>query len=83
MKNGKREKAKMRAAEMKLLRKQICRHRFLFIIDECSNEDGFAVHDGREGRNLGTWITSAESLGFLVKHGAEAWLESTFNWKGR
>lgn len=61
------------------LRKQIERHKFLFIDDETSDANGFAVHDRRGGRNFGTWIDSVESLEFLVKHGAEAWLESKFN----
>ena len=64
---------------LKTLRRQIERYRFLFIIDEVSNETGFAVFDRRGGRNLGTWIESADSLRYLVKHGAEAWLESAHN----
>src|SRR6188508_530709 len=64
---------------LKTLRRQIERHRFLFIVDEVSTETGFAVFDRRGGRNLGTWIESADSLRYLVKHGAEAWLESAHN----
>ena len=61
------------------LRKQIERHEFLFIIDDEADVPGFAVHDGRGGRNLGTWIDSEESLAYLIEHGAEAWLESEHN----
>ena len=69
----------MTKRELQELRRQIERHRFLFILDDASNERGFAVHDRRGGRNLGTWIDSAESLRFLVKRGAEAWLNSPHN----
>jgi hypothetical protein len=65
--------------ELKTLRTKIERHKFLFIIDEVSNETGFAVFDRRGGRNLGTWIADAKSLSYLVKHGAEAWLVSAYN----
>lgn len=68
---------------LKLLRRQIERHRFLFIVDEVSTETGFAVFDRRGGRNLGTWIESADSLRYLVKHGAEAWLVSVHNGQGQ
>ena len=64
---------------LKILRRQIERHRFLFIVDEVSTEAGFAVFDRRGGHNLGTWIESADSLRYLVKHGAEAWLVSAHN----
>jgi len=73
----------MTTAELKSLRQRIERHRFLWINDEASDEDGFAVHDRRGGLNLGTSITSAASLEFLVKHGAEAWLESAHNGIGK
>jgi hypothetical protein len=69
----------MTKRELQKLRAAIGRHAFLFIIDEAPNELGFAVHDRRGGRNLGTWIDSAESLRYLVKHGAEAWLNSPHN----
>ena len=69
----------MTKQELRELRKLIERHRFLFILDDVPNDVGFAVHDRRGGRNLGTWIDSAESLRFLVKHGAEAWLNSPHN----
>jgi hypothetical protein len=69
----------MAKRELKALRDQIERHAFLFIIDEASDETGFAVHDRRGGQNLGTWIASAASLDYLVKHGAEAWLEGPHN----
>ena len=65
--------------EMKSLRTKIERHRFLFIIDEVSNDTGFAVFDRRGGHNLGAWIDSADSLRYLVKHGANAWLVSAHN----
>ena len=61
------------------LRKQIERHAFLFIEDEASDATGFAVFDRRGGDTLGTWIESAASLRFLLKHGAVAWLNSAFN----
>ncbi len=72
----------MTKREMKALRTQIGRHQFLFIVEDASNEQSLAVHDRREGRNLGTSIDSAESLDYLVEHGAEAWLNSRFNGMG-
>lgn len=69
----------MTTAERGALRRQIERYEFLFIIDEASNECGFAVHDQRDGSNLGTWIASVESLNYLVQRGAAAWLESAHN----
>ena len=69
----------MTKRELNALRKLIERHDFLFVVDDASSDGGFAVHDGRGGRNLGTWIDSAESLRFLVKRGAEAWLNSPHN----
>ena len=68
-----------RQVGMKALCRKIERHRFLFIIDEVSNDSGFAVFDRREGRNLGTWISSVKSLRYLPKDGAEAWLSSAHN----
>lgn len=64
------------------LRRKVAKHKFLFIIDDDVNfagETGLEVHDSRGGRNLGTWIESEESLAFLVRRGATAWLESEFN----
>jgi hypothetical protein len=67
--------------ELNALRREIKRHEFLWIIDEASSDKGLAVHDRRPdiGRNLGTWIVSQESLAYLVRYGAEAWLESPHN----
>jgi hypothetical protein len=67
----------MTARERNALRKKIEQHKFLFIIDEASNDESFAVHDRRGGRNLGTAISRADSLEYLVTHGAEAWLEKS------
>jgi len=69
----------MSKREFNTLRTAIRRHAFLMIEEEASSERGFAVHDRRGGQNLGTWIDSAESLRFLVEHGAETWLESPHN----
>ena len=66
---------------LNVLRKLIEQHEFLWIIDECSNNDGLAVHDRRPdiGDNLGTWIASEDSLAYLIRYGAEAWCYSRFN----
>lgn len=69
----------MTKSEMKALRTQIGRYKFLFIIEDASSEQCLAVHDRREGRNLGTAIDSQPSLDYLVERGAEAWLNSHFN----
>ena len=73
----------MTATQLKILRQQIERHRYLWINDEASGDSGFAVHDRRDGLNFGMWIANADSLKFLVKHGAEAWLESAHNGMGK
>jgi hypothetical protein len=67
--------------ELNTLRHAIAQHEFLWINDEDGSGEGLSVHDRRPeiGRNLGTWISSAESLDYLVRHGAEAWCQSQFN----
>jgi hypothetical protein len=71
----------MTKRDLNALRREIERHDFLWIVDEIESDKGLAVHDRRPdiGNNHGTWITSRESLAYLVRHGADAWCESRFN----
>jgi len=71
--------AALRPNQRAALRREIDCQSFLEIDDETSTPAGFAVIDRRQGRNLGTWIASIPSLHFLVREGAEAWLESGWN----
>ena len=74
----------MTKRDLNALRREIERDDFLWIVDEASSDCELAVHDRRPdiGNNHGTWITSRESLDYLVRHGAEAWCESRFNGGG-
>lgn len=65
--------------------RRIEEHDFLFVDEETGDSMrrfGVSVFDKRDGVNLGTVIQSMDSLDYLIKHGAERWLESPFNGVG-
>jgi len=53
----------------------------LEIDDESSCSLGFAVVDSRPGLGdgVGTWVTSLESVDYLIQHGGQRHVESKFN----
>lgn len=63
------------------LRQRIANHPYLWIVEDASTENSLAVHDSRY-YNLGTSIDNDESLDYLIRHGAEKWLESKHNGLG-